>query len=64
MPTSQITSYTGAPTITENVTFNGESGQTFQWGTGGGTFTPVAGATIYYLIVAGGGGGWLAAECV
>lgn len=53
---SQITAYTGSPTITENVTFNGVLGQVFQW-SGAGTFEPVAGATIYYLVVAGGGGG-------
>ena len=51
---SQITSYTGSPIITENVTWDGQLGQSFEW-RGAGSFFPVAGVRVYHFRQASGG---------
>ena len=53
-----VSGTTGSPTITSGVTFNSETGSTYQW-SGAGSITFSDAATVYYLIVAGGGGGGL-----
>ena len=51
-----VSGTTGSPTITSGVTYNGETGSTYQW-SGSGSITFSGASTAYYLIVAGGGGG-------
>ncbi len=52
-----VSGTTGSPTTTSNVTYQGMTGTTYQWGTSGGTITFSGAGTVYPLIVAGGGAG-------
>jgi hypothetical protein len=51
-----ISSTTGSPSITSNVSFAGSTGNAIQW-TSNGTVTFATPGYVYYLAVGGGGGG-------